>query len=153
MPRASASARTPFKPFGKPGGRHRSLWSRRGPKGRRDHPERDLQSDEHDAPAHTRSCTTIGPDDRRYDAGVRALIVEDDRTIAEFVARGLREAGFAVDSARDGDEGLAAALARPTTSLIVDLMLPGRDGLSIDRRAAPSWLAQPRPDLERPSFG
>jgi heavy metal response regulator len=61
---------------------------------------------------------------------VRALIIEDDRTIAEFIARGLREAGFAVDSARDGDEGLDAALARPYDILIVDLMLPGRDGLS-----------------------
>jgi two-component system OmpR family response regulator len=62
---------------------------------------------------------------------MRALLVEDDRTIADFVARGLREAGFAVDCASDGDEGLAAALAQPYDVAIVDLMLPKRDGLSL----------------------
>jgi two-component system OmpR family response regulator len=62
---------------------------------------------------------------------VRALIVEDDRTIADFVAQGLREAGFAVDRAADGQEGLQAALAQPYDVAIVDLMLPGRDGLAL----------------------
>ena len=48
---------------------------------------------------------------------MRALIVEDDQTIADFVARGLREAGFAVDHAADGEAGLEAALvSSPTTS-------------------------------------
>ena len=42
---------------------------------------------------------------------MHALIIEDDQTIADFVARGLREAGFAVDVASDGEEGLATALA------------------------------------------
>ena len=41
-----------------------------------------------------------------YDPGMRALIVEDDATIADFVARGLREAGFAVDLAADGETAL-----------------------------------------------
>jgi two-component system OmpR family response regulator len=62
---------------------------------------------------------------------VRALIVEDDRTIAEFVAQGLREAGFAVDHASDGDEGLVAAIDQPYDVAIVDLMLPKRDGLAL----------------------
>ncbi len=62
---------------------------------------------------------------------VRALIIEDDATIADFVARGLREAGFAVDRAADGEEGLAAALKEPYDVAIVDLMLPRRDGLSV----------------------
>src|SRR6185295_15932321 len=62
---------------------------------------------------------------------VRALLVEDDETIAEFVARGLREAGFAVDSAADGEAGLDAALAQPYDAAIVDVMLPKRDGLSL----------------------
>jgi two-component system OmpR family response regulator len=62
---------------------------------------------------------------------VRALLVEDDSTIADFVARGLREAGFAVDRAADGDEGLAAALDHTYDVAIVDLMLPKRDGLSL----------------------
>ena len=62
---------------------------------------------------------------------MRALLVEDDATIAEFVARGLREAGFAVDRAADGEEGLAAALRQAYDVAIVDVMLPKRDGLSI----------------------
>jgi two-component system, OmpR family, response regulator len=62
---------------------------------------------------------------------MRALIIEDDQTIADFVGRGLREAGFAVDHARDGEEGLALALDAPYDVAIVDLMLPKRDGLSI----------------------
>jgi DNA-binding response OmpR family regulator len=62
---------------------------------------------------------------------MRVLLVEDDATIAEFVARGLREAGFAVDHEADGSAGLAAALQQPYDVAIIDLMLPGRDGLSL----------------------
>lgn len=62
---------------------------------------------------------------------MRALIIEDDGTIAEFVARGLREAGFAVDVAGDGESGLALAADEPYDVAIVDLMLPRRDGLSV----------------------
>jgi two-component system, OmpR family, response regulator len=62
---------------------------------------------------------------------MRALLVEDDATIAEFVARGLREAGFAVDREADGDAALAAALQQPYDVAIIDLMLPKRDGLSV----------------------
>ncbi len=62
---------------------------------------------------------------------MRALIVEDDRAIADFVARGLREAGFAVDVAADGEEGLALALDVQPDVAVVDVMLPGRDGLSV----------------------
>ena len=58
-------------------------------------------------------------------------MVEDDATIAEFVARGLREAGFAVDHAVDGDAGLTAALHNSHDVAIVDVMLPKRDGLSV----------------------
>jgi two-component system OmpR family response regulator len=62
---------------------------------------------------------------------VRALLVEDDATIAEFVSRGLREAGFAVDHAVDGEAGLTSALHQPYDVAIVDVMLPKRDGLSL----------------------
>jgi heavy metal response regulator len=62
---------------------------------------------------------------------MHALIIEDDRAIADFIARGLREAGFAVDVANTGDDGLEAALTEQPDVAIVDLMLPGRDGLSI----------------------
>jgi DNA-binding response OmpR family regulator len=62
---------------------------------------------------------------------MRALLVEDDATIAEFVARGLHEAGFAVDREPDGDLGLSAALRTAYDVAIIDVMLPRRDGLSI----------------------
>src|SRR3954469_11223093 len=62
---------------------------------------------------------------------MRALLVEDDDTIAGFVERGLREAGFAVDRFADGDSGLDAALAQAYDAAVVDIMLPKRDGLSL----------------------
>jgi DNA-binding response OmpR family regulator len=62
---------------------------------------------------------------------VRVLIIEDDPTLSEFVAQGLRDAGFAVDRAADGDAGLRAALTSPFDVAVVDLMLPRRDGLSV----------------------
>ena len=62
---------------------------------------------------------------------MHALIIEDDAAIAGFIARGLREAGFAVDVASNGHEGLEAAIAGQPDVAIVDLMLPGRDGLSV----------------------
>jgi two-component system OmpR family response regulator len=62
---------------------------------------------------------------------MRALIIEDDPAIGDFVARGLRESGFAVDLATDGEEGLEAALQEPYDVAIVDLMLPKRDGLAV----------------------
>jgi len=62
---------------------------------------------------------------------MRALLIEDDKTIADFVVRGLREAGFAVDHEADGEAGLEAALQQPYDVAIVDLMLPRRDGLSV----------------------
>ena len=52
-------------------------------------------------------------------------------TIAEFVAKGLREAGFAVTVARDGETGLRLALADAFDVAVVDVMLPRRDGLSL----------------------
>jgi two-component system OmpR family response regulator len=62
---------------------------------------------------------------------MRALIVEDDATIAEFLAQGLREAGFAVDCATDGEEALGRTRQQVYDVAIVDLMLPRRDGLSV----------------------
>jgi len=62
---------------------------------------------------------------------MRALLVEDDPSIADFVVRGLKESGFAVDHAADGEAGLQAALDGTYDVAIVDLMLPGRDGLSV----------------------
>ena len=62
---------------------------------------------------------------------MRALLIEDDATIADFVGRGLREAGFAVDHAADGVAGLTFALQQAYDVAIIDVMLPKRDGLSV----------------------
>jgi two-component system OmpR family response regulator len=62
---------------------------------------------------------------------VRVLLVEDDQTIAGFVEKGLREAGFAVDPVADGRSGLQKALAEPYDAAIVDVMLPQMDGLAL----------------------
>lgn len=62
---------------------------------------------------------------------MRILVVEDDRPIADFVQKGLREAGYAVDHAADGDAAFALAMNTPYDAAVVDLMLPRRDGLSL----------------------
>ena len=62
---------------------------------------------------------------------MRVLIVEDDETIAGFVAKGLREAGFAVDQAYDAREGLDRAASVPYDAAIVDVILPELDGLAL----------------------
>jgi len=62
---------------------------------------------------------------------VRILVVEDDPSIAEFVATGLRQEGFAVDVASNGVDGLDRASAHPYDAAIVDVMLPRLDGLSL----------------------
>jgi len=62
---------------------------------------------------------------------MRVLLVEDDIKIASFIIRGLRSAGYAVDHAPDGEEGLYLVLTQPYDIAIIDLMLPKRDGLSL----------------------
>ncbi len=62
---------------------------------------------------------------------MRVLVCEDDRVIADFVAQGLREAGFAVDVAATGTEGLRTALDTSYDVAVVDVMLPGLDGLAL----------------------
>jgi two-component system OmpR family response regulator len=62
---------------------------------------------------------------------MRILLVEDDVKIASFIVKGLKAAGYAVDHARDGEEGLHMALTEPYDTAIIDIMLPKRDGLSL----------------------
>ncbi len=62
---------------------------------------------------------------------MRVLIVEDDREIAHFVQRGLKESGHGADVVFNGDDGLEHALSGDYDVIIVDRMLPGRDGLSL----------------------
>jgi two-component system, OmpR family, response regulator len=62
---------------------------------------------------------------------MRILVIEDDRKIASFIAKGLKEEGFAVDVQRDGTEGLYLGLHGVFDGAVVDIMLPGMDGLAI----------------------
>lgn len=62
---------------------------------------------------------------------MRILIVEDEPKLAAVVARGLAEHGYAVDTVADGEDALAMASMTAYDLIILDLMLPGRDGLSV----------------------
>ncbi len=62
---------------------------------------------------------------------MRVLVVEDDKKIATFVVKGLKQSGFAADHAADGEEGLFMAAGVNYDVAIVDLMLPKLDGLSL----------------------
>lgn len=65
---------------------------------------------------------------------MRILIVEDERTLAEVLARGFREQGYAVDTAHDGEGGLYIAESEPYDLIVLDLMLPKLDGCDVCRR-------------------
>lgn len=62
---------------------------------------------------------------------MKLLIVEDEPRIGQYLQQGLTEAGFAVDLCQDGDDGLQMALAGEHDLLILDVMLPGREGWQI----------------------
>jgi two-component system, OmpR family, response regulator len=74
---------------------------------------------------------------------MRVLVCEDDRVIADFVAQGLREAGFAVDVAATGTEGLRLALQSAYDVAVVDVMLPGVDGLALIEKLRAARLQIP----------
>ena len=65
---------------------------------------------------------------------MKVLVIEDERKIASFIRRGLEEQGFAVDVCGNGDEGYTLATTRAYDAVVLDIMLPGRDGLSILRQ-------------------
>ena len=62
---------------------------------------------------------------------VKILLVEDDEKIAAFISRGLKESGYSVEHCADGTEGLGLALAYTYDLAIIDIMLPGMDGLAL----------------------
>ena len=62
---------------------------------------------------------------------MRVLVVEDDQKTSEFILLGLRQAGFIVDHRANGQNGLELALGERYDAAIIDVMLPGRDGLSL----------------------
>jgi len=65
---------------------------------------------------------------------MKILLVEDDVKIADFVVKGLTAAGFVVDHATNGSDGLHMALFEENDLMVVDIMLPGLDGLSMIKR-------------------
>ena len=64
---------------------------------------------------------------------MRILLVEDEKKIATFAQQGLKEQGFQVELVDNGDEAYAVARTEPFDVIILDIMVPGRDGLSILR--------------------
>ena len=62
---------------------------------------------------------------------MRLLLIEDDQIIADFVTKGLKQAGFVVEHASDGQTGLQLALGATYDAAVIDVMLPGLDGLAI----------------------
>ena len=83
-----------------------------------------------------------GPSAGRWHAGtVRILVVEDEKRLARSIKRSLEEEGFAVDVAFDGTEGLWLAQETAYDAIVLDIMLPGRNGYQIcgDLREAGNW--------------
>lgn len=74
---------------------------------------------------------------------MKILLIEDEKKIAAFARKGLEAQGFVVDVCGHGDEGYALALANPYDALVLDIMLPGKDGLSILRNLRERKLALP----------
>ncbi len=71
------------------------------------------------------------------------LIVEDDNAVADYVAEGLRRAGFTCTRAADGEEGLVATLHGGYDAAVMDIMLPKIDGVEIIRRARAAGVRTP----------
>lgn len=74
---------------------------------------------------------------------MKLLVIEDDRTTADYVVQGLRQTGHVVDHVADGREGLTAALGGRHDVLVVDRMLPGLDGLSLVRALRAAGVKTP----------
>jgi DNA-binding response OmpR family regulator len=74
---------------------------------------------------------------------MRILLVEDDVDLAQFIRKGLKEEQYAVDVANDGEAGLALALDNPYDLVILDIMLPKLDGLTVCRRIRDKGISTP----------
>ncbi len=74
---------------------------------------------------------------------MRILIIEDDKRVAGFVAKGLRQEGYAVDHADNGEDGLHLALTEPYDAAIVDIMLPKLDGITLIERLRGQKITTP----------
>jgi two-component system, OmpR family, response regulator len=78
-----------------------------------------------------------------YTGAVRVLVVEDEKKTASFIRRALQAEGFAVDAVQNGDDALAHALNGVYDAVVLDIMLPGCDGLSVLRELRSRQCAVP----------
>lgn len=74
---------------------------------------------------------------------MKFLVIEDDEKIGAFVVKGLEQEGYHVDWERNGHDGLRRALEASHDALVLDLMLPGRDGMEIIRRLRSANVSTP----------
>lgn len=74
---------------------------------------------------------------------MRILVIEDDAKIASFIVKGLKQAGFAVDHANNGADGLHLAESAPYDAAVVDIMLPQLDGLTLVEELRRQRIATP----------
>ncbi len=74
---------------------------------------------------------------------MKILVVEDEKKVASFIKRGLEEESYEVETAGDGEEGLTMALERKFDLIILDWMLPKRDGMSFLKELRDQKLATP----------
>lgn len=74
---------------------------------------------------------------------MRILVVEDEKKVASFIKRGLEEEGYAVDVAYDGDDGLDLAEHTPYDLILMDVMLPKKDGITVIREMRGRDIATP----------
>ncbi len=85
---------------------------------------------------------------------MRILVVEDEKKLATFLKRALKEKGYAVDVAHDGAEGLFLAQENPYDLIILDIMLPEKNGLAVcqelrkEEKAVPILMLTARDDVE-----
>ena len=78
-----------------------------------------------------------------HNSGMRVLLVEDEPAAAQMLAKGLREHAYAVDVASDGDDASFRLATTDYDAVILDLMLPRRDGISVAREARTAGLTVP----------
>jgi len=83
--------------------------------------------------AEKRTFLVDEPGGRQNDTAMRILVVEDERKVARFLQQGLEEERYTVDVAADGEEGARLAGTHSYDLIILDVMLPGKDGLTLTR--------------------
>jgi DNA-binding response OmpR family regulator len=78
-----------------------------------------------------------------YKTAMRVLLAEDEKKLSNFIRKALREAGYAVDAVHDGESALDFILHQPYDAIILDIMMPGRDGLSVLKLARAQRISTP----------